>query len=139
MAGIKRLVSRPVQKRDPISSEDDVIRARKFAEPSGDHRGVFLADCGCIMYEAQLRLDDLRSILLGDIVWQPSHVTLFLGDLKTDAFSQGQMGILQASEYQSLAYTPAIAHLQRAGKFGDRSASPPDSSLIWGSGHSGWI
>ena len=25
-------------------------------------------------------------------------------------------------------------------KFGDRSASPPDSSLIWGSsGHSGWI
>ena len=27
-----------------------------------------------------------------------------------------------------------------AKKLGDRSASPPDSSLIWGSpGHSGWI
>ena len=35
---------------------------------------------------------------------------------------------------------PRKSHAEDQRKFGDRSASPPDASLIWGSsGHSGWI
>ena len=112
LAGIKRRVSRPVRKREAVTS-DDISNARRIAMQKADYEGIFLADCGSIMHEAQLRLDDLRSILVGDIVWESTHATFVITDAKTDTLNQGQIGLLAQSENPSSAFQRLLTLLKK--------------------------
>ena len=61
------------------------------------------------MHEAQLRLDDLLSLKIGDLIWNDTHVTLIISSAKTDIYNHGQCGFILIysepfSAYQRLVH-----------------------------------
>lgn len=128
IAGIRRRVSRPVQKRDAIASED-ITSARLLAENNNDIEGSFIADLCIIMHEAQLRYSDMSSILLGDIVWAHSHVDLMISGSKTDAYNQGQSTMIGTSTSKNSAYQ-RLSHCLKQG-LENLNSAPQEVRSSW--------
>lgn len=128
MAGITRKLSKPPRKSDAVSRED-IINSRKSASDRQDWEGATTADYCLIMYEAQLRHDDIASILVGDIVWTKSHITLVIAKAKTDRNNQGQTATVAVSQDPDSGYQRLIKLLRMG--FNRLGAAPRDTRAAW--------
>ena len=96
LAGIKKILARPVTKKEPITP--DILRMviGKFA---GEDNLMNIRNCSMflISYEGFLRHNELANLRLCDVEIYDSHMKLFLVKSKTDQYREGAWVIVGAT------------------------------------------
>ena len=111
--GLKRLLCKPVSRKEPITPE---ILSRIVQTFDKDN----LKDYRCctmllIAFAGFLRFNELASLRLCDIDMNPSHVKLFIVSSKTDQFREGAWVVITATGSHTCPVNMLLKYLNCAG------------------------
>ncbi len=93
--GLKRLLSKPVCRKEPITAEMLINIVETYGD--SDLKNCRLCAMLLIGYAAFLRFDELANLRICDVEFSQSHVKLFLEKSKTDQFREGAWVIVGAT------------------------------------------
>lgn len=90
IAAAKRRVSRPVQKKKPLSSQTVKDIIDKFGRNQNNLKELRTAALCTLGYAGFFRYDELRSIQANHIEFNKDHIKIFVPKSKTDIYREGQ-------------------------------------------------
>lgn len=95
--GAKRQLSRPCSKKEPITP--DILK--KLVEQFGSNNSLYdkrIVTMCLIAYAGFLRFSELVNIRACDILFYPTHVSIFIEKSKTDKYRQGTYVIIAKTD-----------------------------------------
>ncbi|XP_041479963.1 integrase/recombinase xerD homolog isoform X2 [Lytechinus variegatus] len=95
LEGIKRILARPVNRKEPITPDMLLSIVHKF--DSGSVKDLRNCSMLLLAYAGFLRFDELSNIKLSDIELFDSHMKVFLEKSKTDQFREGAWVIVSTT------------------------------------------
>ena len=111
--GFKRILSKPVNRKEPISPEILQAIVQKF--DSDDVKNLRICCMFLLAYAGFLRYDEISRLKLCDIELNLSHVKLFLEQSKTDQFREGAWVVIGATGKSTCPVAMLSKYLKCAG------------------------
>ena len=111
--GFKRLLAKPVNRKEPITPEILQALVQKF--DNGGLEGVRLCCMVLLCYAGFLRYDELSNLKLCDVEICSSHVKLFIEKSKTDQFREGAWVVIGATGKSTCPVAMLLKYINCAG------------------------